>query len=384
MPVDHASPLSDPSSHLLIGVMSGTSLDGLDAVLVRFSDHAPLKVLGHQHTPFSPPLRDALLALNTPGDNELHRAALAANALADTTSTLIHALLEAQTVSIDAVRAAGVHGQTVRHQPQAGYTWQLNNPARIAEATGLTVVADLRARDVAAGGQGAPLAPGFHQAWLGGGADAIPTAVLNVGGFTNLSLLPFAEGQVLTGFDCGPGNVLMDAWIARHQGLPYDADGAWAASGQVHVGLLAALLATPFFHQPPPKSTGRDDFHLPWLDAHLASQAAISPADVQATLCELTAQTCAQALPAPWRALPQARLVVCGGGAFNGQLMRRLAAHLPGWQVESSGVHGLPPDQVEATAFAWLAWRCLQAQPGNAPSVTGARGPRVLGAIYPG
>ena len=369
-----ASPLPTEARQLYIGLMSGTSLDGIDGVLF---DAQALTVIGHVHAPFSHALRDELLALNAPGDNELHRAALAANAVARGYADAVSQLLEATRTSREPVRAIGAHGQTVRHQPGSfdAYTTQLLNGALLAEQTGIAVICDLRSRDVAAGGQGAPLVPAFHRAVLG--AAQVDVAVLNLGGISNLSLL-HADGRT-GGFDCGPANCLMDGWIARHRGLAYDANGAWAATGTVLPELLAALLAEPWFALPPPKSTGRDLFHLRWLDAKLTP--GLEPEDVQATLLELSARCVADVLRTT---MPQARtLIACGGGALNGMLMGRLAALLPGVDVQTSAAHGLPVDQVEAAAFAWLAQCFIERRPGNLPAVTGAAGPRLLGALYP-
>lgn len=372
-------PMGDTSASCWIGLMSGTSLDGVDGVLSSF-DGGAVAVHAHAHRPFAPALRDELLALNTPGPDELHRAALAANALARLYAEVVAALRGACPAA--AVRAIGAHGQTVRHRPGAadgtGYTLQINAPALLAELTGLPVVADLRSRDLAAGGQGAPLVPAFHRACFGRPGTSL--AVLNLGGIANLTLLG-ADGGV-RGFDCGPGNALMDGWCLRHLGQPYDAGGRWAAGGRVLPALLGAALAEPYFALPPPKSTGRDDFHAAWLDRLLATAVpSADPRDVQATLAELTARSVATDLR---RHLPQAgRLLVCGGGALNDELMRRLAAGLPGVAVGSTAEAGLPPMQVEAAAFAWLARAHVLGEPGNLPSVTGAAGPRVLGALYP-
>lgn len=354
--------------------MSGTSLDGTDGVLF---DADALVVTGHVHAPFSHALRDELLALNSPGDNELHRASLAANAVARSYADVVSQLLEATDTRHEQVNAIGAHGQTVRHQPGGfdGYTTQLLNGALLAEQAGIDVICDLRSRDVAAGGQGAPLVPAFHRAVFGAaGRDA---AVLNLGGISNLSLL-HADGRT-GGFDCGPANCLMDGWIARHRGQAFDADGAWAATGRVSPALLATLLAEPFFALPPPKSTGRDLFHLGWLQARLLP--GLAPEDVQATLLELSARCVTDALRAQMPAVKS--VIVCGGGAFNGRLMQRLADLLPGVTVESSAARGLPVDQVEAAAFAWLAMCFKAKRPGNLPAVTGAAGLRLLGALYP-
>ena len=367
-------------SELYIGLMSGTSLDGVDGVLADFS--GPKCAVTHYHSaPLAPELRAELLALNTCGSNELHRAALAANALARIYAAVVHALLAASGTPASAVAAIGAHGQTVRHRPQAfdgtGYTLQLNHPALLAELTGISVVADFRSRDVAAGGQGAPLVPAFHQ-HLFGLADA-SMLVLNIGGISNLSVLP-PQGPVL-GFDCGPGNALMDHWCQTHTGQPFDRAGAWAASGTPVPGLLAQMLQEPYLHQPPPKSTGRDLFNAPWLQAQLAAHGPVQPCDVQATLAELTAATCAHS--ALQYGSESRHMAVCGGGARNDHLMQRLQAWLPDLSVQASDVHGLEAQQVEAAAFAWLARQTLHGMPGNLQSVTGARGARVLGAVYP-
>ena len=372
--------------------MSGTSLDGIDGVLVRIDRSTPsvlLQVQHHAFTPFDEPFRRELMALNTPGDNELHRAALAGNHLARLYAQVCAQLLRQADWPASEVVAIGAHGQTVRHRPlefdaqpdlgqrAVGYTLQLNNPALLAELSGIDVVADFRTRDLAAGGQGAPLVPAFHQEVFGVAGQT--TAALNIGGISNLSVLK-ANGDV-TGFDCGPGNALMDFWCQQHTGQSFDRGGQWAASGQVIPALLTALLAEPYLHAPAPKSTGRDLFNPTWLAQHLRHHALAAPADVQATLCEYTAQVCAHDLR---RHAPEsAQLIVCGGGALNVFLMQRLAACLPGVQVVSSETHGLPPLQVEAAAFAWLAYKAVHRETASLKSVTGAQGARVLGAIYP-
>ncbi len=382
--------LSTPEPSHTIGLMSGTSLDGADGVLVEFSGHA-LRVVASASLPFPADFRAELLALNTPSHNELHRAALAGNQLAALYTQVVAELVEqasAQGIGAHSIRAIGAHGQTVRHQPQrtgaepagVGYTLQLNNPALLAELTGLDVVADFRSRDVAAGGQGAPLVPAFHQALFGRPDAAV--AVLNLGGMSNLSVLPPAGSLLpVLGFDCGPGNALMDAWCLQHTGQPFDAGGAWAASGKLLPQLLARLLDEPYFSQPIPKSTGRDLFSLAWLAKKLAPFAAEPPEDIQYTLTELTARACVSNVNS--YAKDSKELIVCGGGAFNLHLLRRLQMGLPWLRVSTSDQHGLPPLQVEAAAFAWLARQMLQRQPGNLASVTGAAGLRVLGALYP-
>ncbi|MBA2962672.1 MULTISPECIES: anhydro-N-acetylmuramic acid kinase [Ramlibacter] len=366
---------------LSIGLMSGTSLDGVDGVLADF-DATPLRVLAHATAGFDPALRAELLALNTPGGHdELHRAQLAANALVRVYAQVVHELLRQAGVAASQVRAIGAHGQTVRHRPQlfdgTGYTVQLNQPALLAELTGIDVVADFRTRDVAAGGQGAPLAPFFHRGMFGRPGRVV--GVLNIGGISNLTVLRPDGSQI--GFDCGPGNALLDAWTQRHTGRPYDDRGAWAAGGQVDAALLQDLLAESYFAAPPPKSTGRDLFHPDWLAARLAPHAGLAPQAVQATLAELTARCCADDVGRYQPGLPD--LVVCGGGALNDHLLARLRALLPGTRVVSSAEAGLPPLQVEAAAFAWLARQCVQREPLALESTTGARGARVLGAVWP-
>lgn len=364
---------------LYIGLMSGTSLDGVDGVLVDFGGNAPWRTLAHAHQPFDPELKRQLLALNTPGINELHEAAMAAQALVRFYASVVQSVCALAKVPASHVRAIGAHGQTVRHRPELGYTLQLNAPALLAELSGVDVVADFRSRDVAAGGQGAPLVPAFHQAlWACHGQTRV---ILNIGGMANLSILQASSAPL--GFDCGPGNALMDAWCEQHTGEAYDRDGAWGATGQVHEAALEWALADAFFKLPPPKSTGRDLFNHAWLtrwlhDSGLSKQPA---QDVQATLCELTARSAA--LSVLGSAPTVDSLVVCGGGALNDALMQRLKRNLPDVLVEPSDAHGLPAMQVEAAAFAWLAHRHVQRLAGNVPEVTGAKGHRILGALYP-
>lgn len=374
------------SKAVYLGLMSGTSLDGVDAVLVEFNgdtlDPRRLHLLGHLQLPMPAALRSELADLNREaGRNELHRAELAGNAVAGLYAEAALALMRQCGLGAAQVRAIGAHGQTVRHRPGefdgSGYTVQLLNAAMLAERCGIDVVCDFRSRDVAAGGQGAPLVPAFHAALLAQAGMA--QAVLNLGGIANLSLLHGDGG--IGGFDSGPANGLMDLWIQRHLGSAYDADGQWAAGAQADAGLLACLLSEPYFGRVPPKSTGRDLFNADWLDARLA--AFNLPAQVvQATLAELSVRSVCDALR---RHLPGAqRLLVCGGGALNGHLMRRLQALLPGLTVASTQAAGIDPMQVEALAFAWLAKARCERVAGNRPEVTGAAGLRILGAIYAG
>jgi anhydro-N-acetylmuramic acid kinase len=363
--------------HVYAGVMSGTSLDGVDAVIAEFAPGAerPCELIASVHLPFARVLSDELFALQRPGDDELARAARAANALADTYADAIVAAVRGAGLEVRDVVAAGVHGQTLRHRPDEGWTLQLNNPARVAERAGVTVVADFRSRDVAAGGQGAPLVPRFHAALFGGDAHRV---VVNVGGIANLTDLP-VRGDV-RGFDTGPGNVLLDLWYVRHRGAAFDRGGEWAQSGSADEALVAALLAEPFFARSPPKSTGRDLFNAGWLDAKLAGRRD-APADVQATLAALTVRTIADAVDRECAAA--AEVLVCGGGAKNAAIMDALAVALAPRVVTTTAARGVAVDHVEALAFAWLAREALAGRPGNLPAVTGARGSRVLGAIYP-
>ncbi len=367
-------------ARLFIGLMSGTSLDGVDAVLADLSDPAHPQWLCHAHLPYPRLLQQDLLDLHVSGHDELHRAQRLGLQLAPLYAGVVQDLLRQQGLTPQDIRAVGVHGQTIRHQPTIdggiGYSLQLNQPALVAELTGICVVADFRSRDIAARGQGAPLVPAFHRALWADPHSCV--AALNLGGIANLSLI--SPEEPLLGFDCGPGNMLMDAWVQRHLGQAFDNKGAWARTGICHAGLLQRMLSEPYFSLPAPKSTGRDLFHLEWLQTHLKSVGDLPAADVQATLLELTARSCIEALlhamPAP------AQLIVCGGGALNDALMQRLAQLCP-CPVISSDQRGLHPCQVEAAAFAWLAQRAVDGLPGNEPSVTGAIGLRVLGAIYP-
>lgn len=360
---------------LYIGVMSGTSLDGLDIALVEQGEQ--LQLLATHYLPMPDDLRQALLSLCSSGPDEIARAALAENRWATLAGEGIAQLLARQGLRPEDIRAIGSHGQTIRHEPARGFTVQIGNPALLAEVTGIRVVADFRRRDVAAGGQGAPLVPAFHETLFSHIGQRL--AILNVGGFSNLSLI--AQGTPVHGFDCGPGNVLLDAWVERKRGQAYDADGAWAATGKVQPALLGTLLADPFFAGSGPKSTGREVFNLPWLDSHLATLPAYRDEDVQATLLELSARSIIDSLN---NAQPGTQaLLVCGGGARNGALMARLAQLLPQAKVASTAAYGIDPDWVEAMAFAWLAHCCLEGVAANRPSVTAARGLRILGAIYP-
>ena len=365
---------------LYAGVMSGTSLDGIDAVVAEFpaTPGAAMATLGATHISFPSALRDELMALQSPGADELARSARAANLLADLYAKSIHDACASCGLLPHDLVAAGVHGQTVRHRPEQGWTLQINNPARVAERAYVTVVADFRSRDIAAGGQGAPLVPAFHAAVFG---DSVTHRVIvNIGGIANITDLP-ARGRV-SGFDTGPGNVFMDLWSTRHHGMPFDADGAWAAQGTVDATLLAAFLNEPYFSKAPPKSTGRDRFHAGWLDQMLARcHWRGRHEDAQATLSALTARSIADAVRA--HAAGATEVLICGGGANNATLMRLLTAELAPRIVATTATRGVAVEHVEALAFAWLAREAIAGRAANMPAGTGAKGARVLGAIYP-
>ena len=374
------------SRQLFVGLMSGTSMDGIDGVLVDVSGGSGCDVLGHVHHAFDAELRDRLFQLNSSGPDELHLAALAGNAVAQAYAQVVQALLDGPGLDARQITAIGAHGQTVRHRPgefdRWGYTCQLLNGALLAELSGIQVICDFRSRDVAAGGQGAPLVPAFHRALFGtAGQD---TAVLNIGGIANLSLL-HADGRT-AGHDCGPGNVLLDLWCQRHTGRPYDADGQWSMQGSICGPLLQQLLQEPFLNRRPPKSTGRDLFHADWLDGVLDMLpdrfGSLRPEDVQATLVQFTAQSIVSDLQREMPAV--SRVLVCGGGACNTALMRSLQDLMGQVAVQRiQQVFRMDPFHVEAAAFAWLASRFVAGLPGNCTDVTGAKGPRILGACHP-
>ena len=353
--------------------MSGTSLDGIDAVLVDISRVQP-KLLAKHYLAFDDTLKNVLLALHQPGHNELHRTQLAGNQLARLYAAAVNALLATTNSSNAKIKAIGCHGQTIRHCPEHGYTLQIGNAALLAELTGITVVSDFRSRDIAAGGQGAPLVPAFHDQVLR--HPGIHRVIVNIGGISNLTNLP--PGAATSGFDCGPGNLLMDAWCMRNLGNSYDDNGAWAASGQVVPALLEQMLSDPFFALPPPKSSGRDLFNKAWLFSKL--QGGERAEDVQATLLELTSCTIVQAIRQ--HCAGAAEIYLCGGGAHNQMLRNRLAALLSGNTVQTTDALGVDGDYLEAIAFAWLAQQTLHGKPANLPLATGAKHPCILGAIY--
>ena len=361
---------------IYVGVMSGTSLDGIDLALIEQDTES--RLLATHYVPMPDVLRQSLLALCSSGPDELVRSALAEQQWVHLVAAGLHELLAEAQLEPHAIRAIGSHGQTIRHAPRDGFSIQIGNPALLAELTGICVVGDFRRRDLAAGGEGAPLVPAFHETLFA--HPKLHRAILNVGGFSNVTLL--SPWQAVRGFDCGPGNVLMDLWIHQQRGLTYDAGGAWAATGTVREDLLRQLLSDDFFASQGPKSTGRERFNAHWLRDHLAVlPCVLRPEDVQATLLELTARSIADALLQAQSAVDE--VFVCGGGAHNLKLLERLGQLLAPCPVATTSALGVDPDWMEAMAFAWLAHCCLEGIPANRPSVTAARGLRVLGAIYP-
>ncbi len=368
-----------------IGIMSGTSLDGVDAVLCQVSSTGKTQVLLHTEVPMDEKLRESYFQLQTPSHNEIHLEALAANTLAQHYNTGIQDILHRAQLQHTDIVAIGAHGQTIRHQPGLydgiGYTKQSLNGALLAEISGIDVIADFRSRDIAAGGQGAPLVPAFHAAQF---TSNTPTTILNIGGIANISILPSDPQQTVIGFDTGPGNALMDYWIHTQLGQAFDENGAWAASGTIIPALLKSLLSDAYFSKKAPKSTGRDLFNASWLNHHLdlSSSTKAAPADVQATLLALTTTSIADHIKA--YAPNTERLLICGGGVKNIALMNALKTACPSINaIASTATCNIDPQTVEAAAFAWLAWAHKTKQPANLPAVTGAKGARILGAIYP-
>lgn len=361
-----------------IGLMSGTSLDGIDAVITDFSVPTP-RLVEQLNYPWPGKLRERLLALAENPDSSITEFATLDIETGRYFALAVTALTEKAGLTAATIKAIGSHGQTVLHQPDKtpAFSLQIGDPNTIAELTGVTTVADFRRRDMAAGGQGAPLAPAFHREVFTSGSEN--RVVLNIGGMANITVLPAASDTV-TGFDTGPGNVLLDAWIRQHSGASFDAAGKWARSGTVNTKLLQRLLEHSFFALAPPKSTGREDFNLSWLNTALQTTDALPPEDVQATLVTLTTTTIADAIQT--HACNTQRILVCGGGAHNTCLLEQLQQLLPAIAIESSEKYALPPDWVEAMAFAWFAKQTLEKKPSNLPSVTGATRPVIMGGIY--
>ncbi len=361
-----------------IGLMSGTSLDAMDGALVSFDKDSP-RLLAHHSVPIDDNLRRSILGLCSPSDNEIESLAFVDKGVAELSAKVVNELLVMSGEKPKGIRAIGSHGQTVRHLPDSGYTLQVGDPNLISELTQITVVADFRRRDMAAGGQGAPLVPAFHQAVFSSTSES--RTIVNIGGISNISILPGGCKKTVTGFDTGPGNVLLDYWCHKHKGMPFDRGGLWAASGHSHHKLLNIMMGESFFQAAPPKSTGRELFNPDWLARQLKHFPDLRPVDVQATLCQLTAETIARAVRE--YASHTQSLYICGGGAHNKALMEGLATALKEIPVSTSQALGIEPEWVEAVAFAWLAKQGLYRQPGNLPAVTGAKGERVLGGIYP-
>lgn len=379
---------SEHSRHaeLYLGIMSGTSLDGIDVGLFQFDDNA-IATIAHEHIAYSNELRTELKSLCESKTIEPEALMRADATLATLSAQCVNTLLTKENLGANSVKAIGSHGQTIRHVPPGrqvnsqreqshtrGYTWQIGDPSTIAALTNILVVADFRRADMARGGQGAPLAPAFHQAAFGSDRQ---TAVVNIGGMSNISVLGFED---VIGFDCGPGNALMDAWILQHHNKSFDEDGQWAASGTVHEALFKRLFEHEFFSAPPPKSTGREQFNKSWLDGHLSELEPIPGEDVQATLLELTARCIAGSVQRDWQL---ETMMVCGGGAYNKALMKRLAELLPGVTVGSSATMGIEPELVECCAFAWFAQQTLAQKPIQTKAFTGAQQDSILGGIYP-
>ena len=373
-----------PQTRYFIGLISGTSVDGIDAGLFSFSENT-IKLEAHHSGDIPSDVRDEILSLSLPTTNEIDRMGKLDISLGELFAHTALALIEKSNKKAKDITAIGSHGQTIRHRPQSqqhpkAFTLQIGDPNTIAELTGICTVADVRRRDIAAGGQGAPLAPAFHQAAFGN--DDETRAVVNIGGMSNISVLGNKTSATLPatiGYDTGPGNVLMDAWISRHKNLGYDANGDWAATGTVNNQLLEQLLTHDFFALAPPKSTGRESFNIEWLDEHLNAFKNIKEEDVQASLCALTAQCIADAA----QQYSVDAIYLCGGGAHNKQLQKELSMRLSTTKIDTTEVLGISPDWVEAGLCAWIAKQTLDGLPGNLPSVTGAKHSVPLGAIYP-
>ena len=370
----------EKQARLFIGLMSGTSADSIDAALVSFRQGHCQLIKTHNH-PLTPDLKTRIHSLTLPGDNEIARMGILDHHLGEAFAMAANEVLAKAQFRPEDVAAIGSHGQTIRHQPahEGGVrsSLQIADPNIIAERTGILTIADFRRRDIACGGQGAPLAPAFHKAQFGSTQEA--RCIVNIGGIANITSLPLS-GPVI-GFDTGPGNTLLDAWIDLTKGKAYDKDGAWAASGAVDSALLNEMLRHPFLKFPPPKSTGREDFNLAWLQTLLDSHPrALTPVQVQATLLEFTAVTIAYAIRN--HCPTDSAVFICGGGAHNRQLLKQLQAQLPANSVKTTEALGIDPDWVEAAAFAWLAKQYVDGETGNLPSVTGADKAVILGAAY--
>ncbi|WP_019623170.1 anhydro-N-acetylmuramic acid kinase [Amphritea japonica] len=365
------------SAQIYIGLMSGTSLDSIDAVAVRFEPS--FELIASHSEPIPPAIDNRIRVLFNPGDNEIDQLGNLDLELGELFASAANTLIEHHGLSRDQIIAIGSHGQTIRHRPETHFTLQIGDPNTIAEHTGITTVADFRCRDMAAGGQGAPLVPAFHNGLFRHSQKN--RILVNIGGMANLTIIEADPEKPVLGYDTGPGNVLMDSWIQHHQQKNYDADGQWANTGKVIPELLNAMLSLPYFSETPPKSTGREQFNPLWIEQNIRSLASTpEPSDVQATLLELTAITIADAINR--HQLDNLQVFLCGGGSHNRQLRARLSTLLQPHYLSDTAELGLDPDWVEAAAFAWLAYRTLNKESGNIPEVTGAKGFRPLGAIY--
>ncbi len=366
---------------LYLGMMSGTSMDGIDASLVEFKSKSHNHVASHSH-PWPEDLKQQLRSMTQPGENEIERLGILDAMVAEEFAQCALKLIKKSGLEPQQIIAIGSHGQTIRHRPNATppFTLQIGDPNRIAELTGITTVADFRRRDMAAGGQGAPLVCAFHKAIFRDKEES--RAILNLGGIANITILPNNPKTPVSGFDTGPSNILLDAWARRHLNVQYDESGLWASEGNLDQSLLMEMLKEDYLQLNPPKSTGAEHFNLTWLNSILTRCPAIDPQDVQATLTSFTAITIAQAI---LRESPEFdRVITCGGGVHNQELMKQLQQQLGNIPLESSSTHGIDPDHVESIAFAWLARQTFLGLPGNIPAVTGASGPRILGGIFPG
>ncbi|MDP0589215.1 MAG: anhydro-N-acetylmuramic acid kinase [Candidatus Endonucleobacter bathymodioli] len=361
-----------------IGLMSGTSLDGMDAVLISLENNKVPKILSHHYTPMPDVLRQQILDLCSSGNNEIERLAMIDLDVARLSAITVNELLKRSGETTNNIKAIGSHGQTIRHKPEMGYTLQIGDPSLIAELTGITVVADFRRRDMAAGGQGAPLVSSFHNAVFF--SDSESRVIVNIGGISNISILSVKGRSLTIGFDSGPGNILMDYWCRKHKNTPFDNNGAWAASVEHNQELLDSMMNESFFHRSPPKSTGRELFNPGWLARQLKPFANLTPDTIQATLCNLTAMSIASAIKD--HAPDTQAVFVCGGGAKNNELMKIMSLHLDSIRLTSTNALGVDPGLVESSAFAWLARQTLHGEPGNLPEGTGAKGLRILGGIY--
>ncbi len=374
----HRPTEDQPTPDIYIGIMSGTSLDGIDVAAVKID--GTFELIGASCYEIPHPLRKEILALTSPTDNEIDRLGSLDTQLGLLFADCANSLIESLALNRKRLAAIGSHGQTIRHRPELGFTLQIGDPNIIAEKTGITTVADFRRRDMSSGGQGAPLVPAFHHSLFH--STEHNRIIVNIGGMANITILKRDNKDELLGYDTGPGNVLLDSWINHHTGNLYDKNGEWAATGRSHNGLLRHWLNEPFFSEPPPKSTGRELFNLKWINQGLQafSHEEIKPQDIQATLLELTAVSISDAIKQTQ--LSDLEIYLCGGGAHNPLLLESISHHIQAKSVSTTSVLNLDPDWVEAAAFAWLAHQTGHQRPGNHPAVTGAQGFRILGGIF--